>query len=242
MHGAHGHVVGDNVQGCVDAQHHLLVCTQVTQSVVDQGQLASVAQAAKAQLGVTHADGVADGGNYKSEDSKTCQEIGLEPHLPTVEDSPSERAGLFGKSDIRYEPEREVDHYPNGAQLRRRRRREDQGRLLFNYAHPPACRGCALKARCPQAADRTISRWEHKARLERRAAAVAASPDKLAADRPRPRVSPDGETFGCRGGESKNALAFLAPRNARRKLGKQTFKTTTSFHTGSVCRAPGYGV
>lgn len=98
---SHGHhVVGYNVQGCVDAQHHLLVCTEVTNTAADQGQLAPVAQAAKAELEITQADVVADGGYYKSEDIKTCQENGMEPHLPAVENSPSERAGLYGKMNF----------------------------------------------------------------------------------------------------------------------------------------------
>jgi transposase len=181
MKSAHGHLVGYNVQGCVDAKHHLLVCTEATNAVVDQGQLAAVAQAAKAELEILQADVVADGGYYKSEDIKTCQEIGMEPHLPSVQNSPSERAGLFGKNDFRYEAARDVYHCPNGVELNRRRQTEDKGRVIFNYDNPKACAGCALKARCTKAEHRTVSRWEHEASLERMAAAVAASPEKLAA-------------------------------------------------------------
>jgi transposase len=181
MKGAHGHVVGYNVQGAVDGKHHLLVCTEVTQSAADQGQLVGVAQAAKAELQIQQADVVADGGYFKSEDIKGCQELGMEPHLPAVENSPSERAGLFGKSDFHYEPEQDVYQCPNGAQLSRRRQMEDKGRVLFNYDNPKACAGCALKAQCTKAEYRTVSRWEHEESLERMAAAVAAAPEKLAA-------------------------------------------------------------
>ena len=55
----------------------------------------------------------------------------------------------------------------------------DKGRKLFNYDHPGACAACPLKARCTQAAYRTVSRWEHELSLERMAAAVAAAPEKL---------------------------------------------------------------
>jgi transposase len=181
MKSAHGHLVGYNVQGSVDAQHHLLVTTEVTHLAADQGQLANVAQAAKAELEIEKADVVADGGYYKSEDIKTCQELGLEPHLPAVANSPSERAGLFGKNDFRYDAARDVYACPGGAELSRRRQLEDKGRVLFNYDHPPACARCALKARCTKAAYRTVSRWEHEASLERLAAVVAAAPEKLAA-------------------------------------------------------------
>jgi transposase len=180
MQGAHGHVVGYNVQGSVDAKHHLLVTTEVTNLPVDQGQLAAVAQAAKAELGLSQADVVADGGYYKSEDIKACQEMGLEPHLPAVTNSPSERAGLYGKKAFRYDAEKDVYHCPAGAELRRRRQRQDKGRTLFNYDHPKACAGCPLKTRCTNSGHRTVSRWEHEASLERMAQAVAAAPEKLA--------------------------------------------------------------
>jgi len=179
---SHGHhVVGYNVQGCVDAKHHLLVTTEVTNTGADQGQLASVAHAAKAELQIMQADVVADGGYYKSEDIKACQEMGLEPHLPAVENSPSERAGLYGKKDFRYDTAQDVYHCPGGSPLRRRRQMEDKGRIVFTYDHPKACAVCALKARCTEAEHRSVSRWEHEARLERMAAAVADHPEKLAA-------------------------------------------------------------
>ncbi len=179
---SHGrHVVGYNVQGCVDAKHHLLVTTEVTNTAADQGQLAPVVQAAKAELQITQADVVADGGYYKSDDIKTCQEMGMEPHLPAVQNSPSERAGLCGKSDFRYDAPKDVYHCPGGAQLGRRRQTKDKGKTVYHYDHPKACAGCQLKARCTSAAYRSVTRWEHEASLERMAAKVAAAPEKLAA-------------------------------------------------------------
>jgi transposase len=180
MKSAHGHMVGYNVQGSVDAKHHLLVTTAVTQAGADQGQLADVARAAKAELEIQQADVVADGGYYKSQDIKTCQELGLEPHLPAVENSPSERAGLYGKTDFHYDAAKDVYRCPGGAELTRRREMTDKGRKLFNYDHVSACAGCPLKARCTKASYRTVSRWEHEASLERMAAVVAAAPEKLA--------------------------------------------------------------
>lgn len=180
MKGAQGHMVGYNVQGSVDSKHHLLVTTQVTNEPADQGLLAEAAQAAKAELEIEKADVVADGGYYKSQDIKRCQELGMEPHVPAVENSPSERAGLYGKSAFRYDPAQDVYHCPSGGVLVRRRQMQDKGRLLFNYDNPKACAACALKARCTKTAHRTVSRWEHEASLERAAAAVAAAPQKLA--------------------------------------------------------------
>ncbi|MBC7853179.1 MAG: IS1182 family transposase, partial [Pirellulaceae bacterium] len=174
------HVVGYNVQGVADAKHHLLVTTDVTHAASDQGQLAPQAQAAQAALEIEQADVVADGGYVKSQDIKDCQDAGLEVHLPAVQNSPSERAGQYGKADFGYEPERDVYHCPGGAELSRQRELQDKGRTLHLYAHARACASCALKKRCTNAAHRTISRWEHEERLDRMAAVVAAAPEKLA--------------------------------------------------------------
>jgi transposase len=148
--------------------------------VVDQGQLAVVAQAAKEALQIQAADVVADGGYFASEDIKSCQDMGLEAHLPQVNNSPSERAGLFGKQDFTYDSQANSYRCPAGAELKQRREVMDKGRRLFSYDHPEACRQCALKRRCTAAQFRTVSRWEHEASLERMAARVAAQPEKLA--------------------------------------------------------------
>lgn len=173
------HVVGYNVQAVADARHHLLVTTEVTNAASDQGQLAPMVRAAKEQLAISQADVVADGGYYKSQDIKDCQDLGLEVHLPAVNNSPSERAGLYGKKDFRYEAETDVYHCPNKAQLSRQRELIDKGRRLRLYTNPQACGSCPRKARCTEAAHRCLSRWEHEDRLERLAKAVEAAPEKL---------------------------------------------------------------
>jgi transposase len=180
MKGAHGHVVGYNVQAAVDAKHHLVVSTEVTNVGVDQGLLAPMAQAAKAELGIDRADVAAEGGYFKSEDIKSCQQMQMEPHLPPVNNSPSERAGFYGKKDFQYDGQRDRYRCPAGKELQKRRQMMDKGRLLFNYNNPEACAQCPLKARCTQSQYRTVSRWEHEESLERMAAKVKAQPQKLA--------------------------------------------------------------
>jgi transposase len=181
MKGVRGHLVGYNLQGSVDAKHHLLITTEVTNTAADQGQLAPVAQAAKAELEINQADVVADGGYYKSQDIQACQVMGLEPHLPAVENSPSQRAGLYGKSAFLYDTQRDVYLCPGGAELTRQREMEDKGRKLFNYSNAKACALCRWRYRCTATTYRTISRWEHEPVLDRIAAKVAAAPEKLAA-------------------------------------------------------------
>ena len=180
MKGAHGHVVGYNVQAAVDAKHHLVICTEVTNAAVDQGLLAPMAQAAKAELGIEKAEVAADGGYFKGEDIKACQQMQMEPHLPEVKNSPSERAGLYGKKDFQYDAQRDLYRCPAGKELHKCREMMDKGRRLFNYDNPEACAQCPLKAYCTQAKYRTVSRWEHEQCLERMAAKVKAEPAKLA--------------------------------------------------------------
>ena len=172
--------MGYNVQGVADSKHHLLVTTEVTNAASDQGQLVPMAQAAKVELELERADVVADGGYMKSQDIKDCQDAGLEPHLPAVQNSPSERAGFYGKADFKYDAAQDVYHCPAGAQLPRVRKMTDKGRILFNYADKKACAKCPLKSRCTKVNYRTVSRWEHEERLERMMAKVQAEPEKLA--------------------------------------------------------------
>jgi len=179
MKGAKGYVVGYNVQAAVDAKHHLLVSTGLTNSCVDQGQLAVVAQAAKEELQLQSADLVADGAYFVAEDIKSCQDMGLEVHLPEVNNSPSERAGLFGKADFKYDQLKDTYYCPSGAELKKRRQYLEEGTLRFHYDNPQACAHCPIQSRCTASEFRTISRSEHEESLERLRAKVAANPEKL---------------------------------------------------------------
>lgn len=180
MRGAGKHVVGYNVQGVVDAKHHLLAVVEATNRVVDQGQLAPMAQAAKAELELERATVVADGAYYTREDIKACQDMGLEPHLPEVDYSPSKRAGLYTKCDFTYDAPQNVYRCPAGQELSLRRTMKVDGATIFNYDNPEACATCALKAKCTRSAFRTLSRWEHEECLERMTTQVAVNPEKLA--------------------------------------------------------------
>ena len=102
MRGADGRcVVGYNVQASVDAKHHLIVTAEATNHIADQGQLAAVALAAQQTLQTPRATVVADTGYYKTQDIKTCQDAGLEPHVAAPLNSATERAGLFPKQAFR---------------------------------------------------------------------------------------------------------------------------------------------
>ena len=176
MKGNYGHLVGYNVQGAVDAKHHMLAVLEVTNLPTDQGQLATVAQAAKEELQIEQADLTADGGYYKNQDIKSCQEMGLEPHVPEAV-PPGEH---YGKKDFQYAAATNSYRCPAGAVLNFRRQVEDKGTVRFNYDNPAACAQCALRARCTKTDYRTVSRWEHEACIDRMKRQLAACPEKLA--------------------------------------------------------------
>jgi transposase len=72
-------VAGYNVQLAVDAKHKLLVHCEVTSDGNDTGQLAPMAQAAKATLGVETLDVAADAGYYNQVHLKACLDNGITP-------------------------------------------------------------------------------------------------------------------------------------------------------------------
>lgn len=176
MKGNYGHMVGYNVQGAVDAKHHMLVVLEATNHPVDQGQLATVAQAAKETLQIEQADLTADGGYFKNQDIKSCQEMGMEPHVP----EPTPSGKFYGKNEFKYDAANDTYRCPSGEVLTFRRQVHDKGTERFNYTNPAACARCPLRARCTGTDYRTVSRWEHQDRIERMKEKIAAFPEKLA--------------------------------------------------------------
>jgi transposase len=68
--------VGYNAQVAVDVKHKLIVEQQVTNQVVDMGQLTQTAEPAKEVLGVETIGVVADKGYFKIEDIEACEMTG----------------------------------------------------------------------------------------------------------------------------------------------------------------------
>ena len=98
-------VVGYNVQTAVDAEHHLIIAHEVTQSGLDRSQLANMAQQAKAVLEADALDVVADRGNFKGEEILACGEANITVTLPKPMTSGAKAVGRFGKQDFAYLPD-----------------------------------------------------------------------------------------------------------------------------------------
>jgi len=148
--------VGYNVQSVVDAAHHLIVEVEATTQCNDFGQLNSMAQQAKDQLGVEQLTVVADGGYYALADLKAAEEQGIEAHVPGQRDT-MEKAGLFARREFRYDEARDEYECPGKARLTRHGDSQYRGQVLQAYYNTAACAGCALRSRCTTGRYRKIN-------------------------------------------------------------------------------------
>ncbi|MEY9523997.1 hypothetical protein ABIF70_005138 [Bradyrhizobium japonicum] len=75
-------VVGYNVQGAVDTDHHLIIAHEVTNSGSDREPLANMARQAKAVVKTETLEAVADRGYFSSLEILACHEAGITVTLP----------------------------------------------------------------------------------------------------------------------------------------------------------------
>ena len=158
-------VVGYNVQVAVDTKHHLIVTHEVTNDGSDRGQLANIAEQAKAVLGIDKLEAVADRGYFNSDEILKCEEAGITVTLPKPMTSGMEAKGRFGKQDFVYLGDEDVYRCPAGEKLKYYYTNEEDGQKLRRY-WTNACRDCALKPRCTTGKEHRIARWEHEHVLE----------------------------------------------------------------------------
>jgi len=171
--------VGYNVQIAVDAKHKLIVEQQVHSKVSDLGLLAETALAAQEILEVERIDTVADKGYFKIEDIETCVAAGITPYVPKPNRGPAASNGLFTKEDFRYDPAADVYICPGDEKLKPAHKVKVRGGEGTVYVNRPACRTCALRARCTISKFRTLMRYAAEALLEQMAARLASRPDVL---------------------------------------------------------------
>jgi hypothetical protein len=168
--------VGYNAQVAVDAKHKLFVIQEVTNAVTDVNQLSGIAIQAKEALAVEQVKVVADMGYYHGEAIKACEEAGIEPYVAKPLTSANRKLGLYAKEQFTYAPEHDCYRCPAGQALTFRFATVELGRQIRYYA-TPACRACAIKARCTRnKGGRRITRWVHEHLLERMQQRVEANP------------------------------------------------------------------
>ena len=180
MHSSSRVGVGYNVQIAVDTKHKLIAEQQVHNKVSDLGLLAETAEAARETLGIDEIDAVADRGYFKIEDIEACEAAGIVPYVPKPQRGSAVSKGFFTKDQFRYDDKADTYMCPGGEALSRARSRPVRDEVrLFDYANASACKTCALKARCTNAASRKVTRYENEAVLDRMAERLAARPEVL---------------------------------------------------------------
>jgi transposase len=180
MHSSSRVGVGYNIQIAVDTRHKLIAEQQVHNKVSDLGLLTETAGAARETLGVDKIDAVADRGYFKIEDIEACEAAGIVPYVPKPQRGSAVAKGFFTKDQFRYDTQTDTYTCPGGQTLGFRRRRPVRDDVqLFEYANATACKTCALKALCTDAASRKVTRYENEAVLDRMAERLAEHPEVL---------------------------------------------------------------
>jgi transposase len=171
-------VVGYNAQAAVDEKHKLIVAADVTHQETDVGQLSPMALEAKANLGVEKLEVVADSGYSHTSEVMRCEQEGITPYVPQADTSANTARGLYGKSQFRYDAQKDVYICPAGAELTYRFSTEEKERRL-RYYRTPHCGSCTLKTQCTRnLGNRRITREEDEAVMEAMAARMKAQPQK----------------------------------------------------------------
>ena len=176
---AHGMIVGYNAQVAVDAKHKLIAADDVTNEGTDSQQLANVALAAKANLGLQQTEVVADAGYYNASEVSRCVGQGVTPYIPKADTSANTKLGLFGKSQFKYDAVKNEYVCPAGGALTYRFSTYELGREL-QYYRATGCQACALKRRCTRnQANRTITREANEHLMEAMAERMRQQPAKF---------------------------------------------------------------
>ena len=172
-------VVGYNAQMAVDAKHKLIAANEVTNDVTDYRQLANVALEAKANLEFKETEVVADKGYYSAGEVSRCVEENITPHIPKADTSANTKQGLYGKSQFRYDAQKDVYVCPGNQELTYRFGTFELGREL-RYYRARGCKHCALKAQCTRnQGNRTITREENEHLMEAMAQRLKREPEKF---------------------------------------------------------------
>jgi transposase len=171
-------LVGYNVQTAVDTQTHLIVAHEVTKVGNDRTQLAPMAKAAKAALGLNKLEVIADRGYFNGSQILTCDQTQITVTVPRPETSGNRKKGMFVKADFIYDAEADTYECPAGKELTYRYTREEGG-LMHRRYWQNECQRCPLKSRCTTGKERRITRWEHEHLIDEATERMERNPDLM---------------------------------------------------------------
>jgi transposase len=173
-------VVGYNLQAAVDAKHHLVIASEVTNKGHDRAHLLPMAMAAKAEVGdADEMTVLADRGYFEGWQIKLCEDEGITPMVPKPNTSMARGKGRWGKEDFTYQPDTDTYRCPAGQELQNRMTTIEAGKQTFSYFNQSACKACTVRARCTAGKERRIRRWEEEAILDRMQARLDAAPEMM---------------------------------------------------------------
>jgi len=171
-------MVGYNVQTAVDTKHHLIVTHEVTNVGHDRNQLANMAGQAKAAIGTSELNIVADRGYFSGEEIRKCHENGIIPIVPKCTTSGAKAAGRFDKADFIYDKANDECQCPAGQRLIWRFASVEHG-LTLNKYWSSHCPQCQIKFNCTPSTYRRVSRWEHEEILDVMQTRLENAPDSM---------------------------------------------------------------
>jgi len=171
-------IVGYNVQTAVDAKNHLIVAHEVTNVGNDRGQLAMMAEQARAATGITELTVVADRGYFSGDEILACDQAGIIPFVPKPLNSNSKAEGRFGKPDFIYIASDDEYRCPAGQRLIKRFTTVEAGMTLDIY-WSSACPRCPIKAQCTTGPERRVRRWVHEAVIDAMQERLDRDPEKM---------------------------------------------------------------
>jgi transposase len=171
-------MVGYNVQTAVDTKNHLIVAHEVTNVGHDRSQLANMAEQAKAALGASDLNVVADRGYFSGEEIRKCEEAGITAFVPKCVTSGAKADGRFDKADFIYDATKNEYQCPAGQRLIWRFATVEHG-LTLNKYWSSHCPQCPIKSQCTPSPYRRVSRWEHEEVLDAMQARLDQAPDSM---------------------------------------------------------------
>ena len=171
-------IVGYNVQTAVDAKNHLIVAHEVTNVGNDRGQLAMMAEQARAATGIQELTVVADRGYFSGDEILACAQAGITPFVPKPLNSNSKAEGRFGKPDFIYIASDDEYRCPAGQRLIKRFTTVEAG-MTLNIYWSSACPRCPIKAQCTTGSERRVRRWVHEAVIDAMQERLDRDPEKM---------------------------------------------------------------
>lgn len=174
MSGLYG-APGYNIHTAVEAQSHLIIHHQVSAEGNDLRQLQPMAEAAS-QVLQAPCTVVADAGLNNGEHIAALEAQGITTYV--AEKPPVNNTGLLDRAEFTYDATSDTFLCPVGNLLRRKRLSAGNQAIIYE-ADPADCGNCPMKAKCTNAAKRSVSRSIHEQALKANAQRVREHPEMM---------------------------------------------------------------